>query len=86
MAFVSEKLIYSQWSFSSRMCCWETQERGRGTHRTGTLMILGGFVESYILAGPGWRWGCRLAGLRTGGDAGQGLDGRLGVCQIMKQG
>lgn len=56
-----------------------------GTHRTGTVMILGGFVESYILRGTWLEVGCRLGGLNSGGDTWQSLDGWLGVCQVMKQ-
>jgi hypothetical protein len=68
VAFVSEMLIYSQWSFSSQMCCWETHERGRGTHGAGTVRILGGFVESYILGVTWLEVGCRLGGRCSGGD------------------
>lgn len=42
---------------------------GRVSTHTGTVGLCGGIVESYVLEGPGWRWGCRLEGLHTGGDS-----------------
>lgn len=42
--------------------------KGKGMLHIGTVMIPGGFVESYMLGRPGCRWGCRLGGLHSEGD------------------
>lgn len=52
---------------------------------TGPVGLFGGIVESYILGGPGWRWGCRLEGLHMERTLEQGLEGRVRVFQTVKE-
>lgn len=69
--------LFQRSLFTSGLCshladrCAGKFKRGEGrvsTH-TGTVGLFGGIVESYVLEGPGGRWGCRLEGLHTRGDS-----------------